>query len=84
MSVLSIYERDYIGVGWDYCIPEWRRLVNEVRIGYEDWDSREDTFVLINQELSKYHGRLACLDYTVKEIIFASEAHRNWFLLRFL
>lgn len=82
MNVLSIQECEGMDE-WDNCIPEWKRLVCELSSKYKDWDNREDTYVLINQELSKYHGRLDCVDCTVKEIIFDSEEHCNWFVLRF-
>jgi hypothetical protein len=85
MSVFKIMSNvDDDDSGWDHCNQYWRNLVCDVRSKYPDWLVREDTYSLINQELQKYHGRLDNLDHRVSEIIFDSEEHKTWFLLRWL
>jgi len=84
MTVYTIHTIESVAGawGWDDCKPEWQNFVNSVSERYADWLQREDTYQLIQDALLPYHGRLDCISYKVSKIIFDSEEHLNWFLLK--
>lgn len=84
MIVLRIVLTSAYGSGWENTIPQWRNLVESLQVKYPDWAHRDDTYKLIDAELrTNYGGHLDFVNDDVSSIIFDSEGHKNWFILKF-
>ena len=74
-----------LGVSWHQCPPAWKNMVYHVRelcnvTGSDVWD---DGYEKLDEYLyENFRGRLDSFDETLSYIEFESEAHHNWFILR--
>lgn len=72
--------------GFESCPITWQNMVTHVRdsLGVSDEDQWEDGWVLLNNYLyENFRGQMDHLDENVTCVEFESEAHFNWFVLRF-